>query len=599
MNKAILIVICDFLVSAMLSMMTGMVPSHTGGTGVGLDENTTQVLLSQLEASRRELERLRRELREAAEKVGNDPKIDKQLRELAAKLADNRLQKEQLEELLKRTVRNTGKLSPEQLKKQLDEEKRLRYQAEFERDERKEQLAGRNADLKEFRQENRQLRQELSDSSRQLREMAQSYTKVQQDVVQAKSDAAQARAEAAGSRRELDSSRKELAERNSDLSEVREALKEMSRRVGQADKQANRLQNTLAYTTGKLSSAQRDLAIYRDKDNRLQKQLSVVILERDEALKNRQEMEKLVRRTVSDLSRTRSDLERAKIAAEKDHKEAVSARAKLQAAETMLADTRKQLQTNVLENYGSAALRLQVAITESRLIIDQQGGGIYYLPLVSCGKSSYIIGHFRTFAGNSETALTFRNITKLEYTAARPGESGKSLSLAGPLMTLPADSRVAALKADVSGVKPLKVIGRAALAKRGIHRLYLFKNRSYGRECAELSGRCSFDLFNGRGSLFIRNASHGTGSELKAEPGDFVLTGEGDFVGVVVSEYSSDIGRRHTAQVYVLEDDKVWENAPAIPIEKDAKNRYSLFAEKVRELNGKITGMELKAKRSR
>ena len=48
MNRAILIVICDFLVSAMLSMMTGMVPSHTGGTGVGLDENTTRVLLAQL-----------------------------------------------------------------------------------------------------------------------------------------------------------------------------------------------------------------------------------------------------------------------------------------------------------------------------------------------------------------------------------------------------------------------------------------------------------------------------------------------------------------------------------------------------------------------
>ena len=34
MNRAILIVICDFLVSTMLSMMTGMVPVHTGGTGV-------------------------------------------------------------------------------------------------------------------------------------------------------------------------------------------------------------------------------------------------------------------------------------------------------------------------------------------------------------------------------------------------------------------------------------------------------------------------------------------------------------------------------------------------------------------------------------
>ena len=53
MNRAILIVICDFLVSAMLTMMTGMVPGHTGGTGVGLDESTTKVLLNEL--NRREI----------------------------------------------------------------------------------------------------------------------------------------------------------------------------------------------------------------------------------------------------------------------------------------------------------------------------------------------------------------------------------------------------------------------------------------------------------------------------------------------------------------------------------------------------------------
>ena len=112
MNRAILVVICDFLVSAMLSMMTGMVPSHTGGTGVGLDENTTQVLLAQLDNGKKELERVRRELREAAEKLGSR-QYDAQLREIARQLAENRLKREQLEEFLKRTAANTGKLSAE------------------------------------------------------------------------------------------------------------------------------------------------------------------------------------------------------------------------------------------------------------------------------------------------------------------------------------------------------------------------------------------------------------------------------------------------------------------------------------------------------
>ena len=55
MNRAILIVICDFLVSAMLSMMTGMVPAHTGGTGVGLDHQTTALLIAELRQRRQEL----------------------------------------------------------------------------------------------------------------------------------------------------------------------------------------------------------------------------------------------------------------------------------------------------------------------------------------------------------------------------------------------------------------------------------------------------------------------------------------------------------------------------------------------------------------
>ena len=76
MNKSLLIVICDFLVSAMLTMMTGMVPAHSGGTGVGLDENTTKLLLAELDAHRVELEKLRSNLRQAMEKSIADPKMD-------------------------------------------------------------------------------------------------------------------------------------------------------------------------------------------------------------------------------------------------------------------------------------------------------------------------------------------------------------------------------------------------------------------------------------------------------------------------------------------------------------------------------------------
>lgn len=585
MNRAILIVICDFLVSAMLSMMTGMVPSHTGGTGVGLDENTTRVLLAQLDAGKRELERVRRELREAAEKVGNHEKYDARLREIAAKLAQNRLKREQLEEFLRRTPENTGKLSPETLKKNLDAEKLKRYQMEIELRERKDSLKRAREDIKEYRSESSALRKELAKSGESLRQMASTYGDAQRKIASAEAETA--------------AKRSELARKESDLAAVRDALREMSQRAGQSDSRAQKLQNTLAFTTGKLNTTERDLAGYRDRYNRMQRELAAVKLQRNEAVRNQAEMENLVRKTVADLTRARTDLEQTKIAAEKDHKNAIEARAKLTAAETMLADTRRQLQSNVLESYSNAAVRLKINMLEERFIIDQRGGGLYYLPLLKFGKRTMLAGYFRILAGNAEVPMMFRNVKQLDYLAMKPGTEGKESRIPGPLMVLPQEPAVAAVEAKLPQVKPLEVITRSQLAKRGIHRLYLFKNRSFGRECAELGGRCSYDLFNKSGNLLIRNASRGTGSELKAEPGDFVLTGEGKFAGIVTRIQISDLGRRNLACVYVFPDEKVWDNPEKIRLYNESGRGFAEFAQKAGAVNARLAELDLKAKRGR
>ena len=604
MNRAILIVICDFMVSAMLSMMTGMVPSHTGGTGVGLDENTTQVLLAQLDASKKELERVRRELREAADKVGSQ-KYDAQLREIAKQLAQNRLKREQLEELLRRKPTNTGKLSPETLKKNLDDEKLKRYQTEIELRERLESLRRAQADIKDYRAESASLRKELTESGKALRDMTKSYGEAQRQIARAEADAANERKIAAGkdaeiARKEAEISRKDadLSRKEADLAAVRDALKEMSARVGQSETQTRKLQNSLAYTTGKLSTTERDLAGYRDRINRMHRELSSITLQRNEALRNRDEMEKLVRKTVADLTRTQTDLEQTRIAAEKDHKKAITAEAKLTAAKTMLEDTRRQLQSNVLESYSDAAVRLRILLLEERFIMNQRGGGLYYLPLVKFNNRTFLTGHFRTFAGNAEVPLMFRDITTLAYRGVKPGSNNKEINIPGPLLSLPAEPHVAAIEVKLPGIKPLEVLTRSQLAKRGTARLYLFKNRSFGRESAELGGRCSYDLFNKSGNLIIRNALRGTGSELRAEPGDIVLSGEGKFVGIVTDLRSEDLGRRQTARVYVFPDEKVWENPEKIRIYKES-GKYVEFAERARKINSRITDLDHKSRRRR
>ena len=141
MNRAILIVICDFLVSAMLSMMTGMVPAHTGGTGVGLDHQTTALLIAELRQRRQELTSAREQLRQARQKQGFDEERERQLRELTAQLADTLAKTEKLENQMKLKPESAGALTPEQLQARLDKEVQRRYQLRLEYDEARERVA--------------------------------------------------------------------------------------------------------------------------------------------------------------------------------------------------------------------------------------------------------------------------------------------------------------------------------------------------------------------------------------------------------------------------------------------------------------------------
>ena len=100
-------------------MMTGMVPAHTGGTGVGLDETTTKQLLLDLDNSRTELEKLRAKLREAVESFGLTPEREAELRRISALLAANKLQRDLL-------TGQTGKVTPDKLQLELAAEKEAR-----------------------------------------------------------------------------------------------------------------------------------------------------------------------------------------------------------------------------------------------------------------------------------------------------------------------------------------------------------------------------------------------------------------------------------------------------------------------------------------
>ena len=603
MNRAILIVICDFLVSAMLSMMTGMVPAHTGGTGVGLDHQTTALLIAELRQRRQELTSAREQLRQARQKQGFDEERERQLRELTAQLADTLAKTEKLENQMKLKPESAGALTPEQLQARVDKEVQRRYQLRREYAEARERvaelqhsLASTSGDLNKLNENYAAARQRLSDTRDRLDEAKETLKERE-----AKLDAAS---------REIMKAREELAAREAalsgtrgQLSETKAALKEALTRTGEISQAKQQLEGDLSYTRGRLTAAERELAEARSQAERIRKLAAEREMERNEAKRQLAEMSAMLKNAVTELSQTKNELGKTREVAANTGKELIVTQGKvertnleLEQAQRQLSEAEKKLSTDVLARYSSAAIRLDIDVTEKRLFLNQHGGGRFFLPLIKLDGRSVMVNTFPVFAGNAYEPLNFTEIIRADYKVDSPDapDSSAGIRLAGPILTLPDEPRVAAMEFNLAGRAPLEVMTIEKLKKRGLEELFLFKTSSFGKQSAGLAGRCSLDFTSGDRYLYIRNTGRGTGSELRAEPGDLVLTKEGDFVGVVVSIEKFDFGRREEAKCYVFSDAFSWKDAPAVPIGKQpGENGFERFGSEIQrhyDVIGKFTG---------
>ena len=584
-NRAILIVICDFLVSAMLSMMTGMVPAHVGGSGVGLDSRTTALLLSELQNRRQQLEATRAKLREAQQKEGFSEAREQMLEKLAGELADTLLKSEQLEERLRLTRANTGSLTPEQLQRRLDREIRNRHLNRIRLEEAQNELAAlrknytfASGNLAKLSEDYAAARQKISDTGERLDETRQSLRETQRNLEEQRR-----RLENTGA--DLAKTRATLAARETALAGMRQSLSETLTRMGEVSRAAQKTESDLAYTRGRLSATERDLADSRSQLERTRRLAAAREVERNEARTRLEQMSRALKNAVTELSQTRASLDATKQQAETTGRELIETRGeaettavKLKSTEQRLAAAEQKLRSDVLDRYHEAAVRLDLKLTEERLLLNQHGGGTYYLPLVKIGGKSVLVASFHPLAGDLDTPLKFDRILELVY-QTRPGDAAETaapgVNAAGPLLTVPGEPRVAALEVVPEKRVPLETMTIGKLRQRGLHNLYLFKTSSFGKESAALGGRCSIDLAAKEPYLYIRNTGRGTGgSELRAEPGDFVLSREGDFIGVVVSIENFDFGRRQEAKCFVFPDEFSWAKAGSIPIVRRPGEEY-------------------------
>jgi len=312
-------------------------------------------------------------------------------------------------------------------------------------------------------------------------------------------------------------------------------------------------------------------------------------LERNEAQRKRDEMAGVVKRVVADLSAARSELEKTRTELNQSTTKAAvkeaTLSAKLTSAEERLRS--KDLRNDALSCYSAAALRLAIRYAEKRVFETQLGGGTYFLPLVNFGGRILMPGSLKILSGAGEKEMNYRRIVELKYTVTRPdAKAAAERNLPGPLLIYPGDPQIAALPAaGFADRKPLQLITYEELRERGVKNLYLFKGRSFGRDSAELTGRCSMDLASAHPSLYITNAGHGSGAVLRAEPGDFILTHEGQFVGIVVENRSRDFGRVHQARAVLFPKGTVWAKAQQLPLRQPKDSPYfEEFGQRLQEL---------------
>lgn len=590
MNRSVLIVMCDFLVSAMLSMLIGMSPhGQSGPTGKGalLDRGSTAIILDELRLRGVELEKMRDKLREAQEREGFSETREAQLKKLLEQLADTMTKSELLEAKLKLHPENAGALTPAELQKKLEEEIRKRTVAGIRT---KETLA-----------ELERMRGSLQSVSGNLAVLNTDFAVSRQQLADTRKTLEEREGKLERTGVELSRTREELAVRQNELTRVRTTLDAELTRLDQTRAQAQTLESSLSFTRGKLSAAERELAEARSLAELNRKLATQREMEASDIRRQLEDARRAMQQAVGDYSRVKTELEKSRtmIATTAEGKalaernlalkqgEADTARAKLDAARKALVDAEEKLRSDVLERYEAATVRLTFELNEKRLLLDQKGGGVFYLPLVRIAGKTVMPAYHKLLLGDATTPLNFDRIDRLDYRVnasnAPPGEPGTPLR--GPLLVLPGEPGIAAIEFTVRGREPLEALNIETLKQRGLGDLFLFKPGSFGKESAPISDRCSLDLGTGVPQLYIRNTGRGSAPELRAEPGDFVMTKQGDFVGIVTGIENFDLGRRQEAKCHVLPADFKWDGVGTIRLNKAANAEYyEDFADGVRKI---------------
>ncbi|MDD3153398.1 MAG: hypothetical protein PHS41_00915 [Victivallaceae bacterium] len=398
-------------------------------------------------------------------------------------------------------------------------------------------------------------------------------------------------------RRELAESRGKLSVMNERLSEYRvslstqereliTALEKLERSIGelkqsnlQSDEYRKKLgeyEVNISYTSGKLSTIERELAETKGRLSVTARNLGSREVELGESRRQVDHLRGMLSSTVADLGAER--------------RTGIEKQQKLYELQKLLAEAANRpsdsVRRDVFSSYAQAVGKFSVVMREDRLFSDFVGGGDYYLPVLELNKRRILIFDFGKLTGNPPGRTNFNRVSELGYSFAKAGAAGKGKSVQGPMGYWKKSPAIGVfeLGEHANGFTALKILTAEELKKRGTEDLYLFKAGSAGRDSVNLAGRCSLDLASEYQSLCLRNAGRSVVSELRAEPGDFVLTGDGKFAALVTHIESFDQGRRQEARCFVFPKDFRFEDVKNVDISsKNSDGLYQVFAKDASE----------------
>jgi len=604
-NRSILIVTCDFLVLAAMSLSIGMTEVGDPSGAAKISSPASRLVemideeLARHEAVKEQKDELEKRLEEFRELALKDEKQllskDEEIAQAQAKLA----------ETLAALTQSRDELASEKTKSE-------------------QELAKSAAELAKTKDE---LSSEKTKSEQDLAKSAAELARIKKELDEREAALKRSAAVIEQKESELKISAKELVERDKVIRESEDLLERSERSLARvmqekaaATEKLQESEKSLSRTSGQLEMTKLELEALREQarldraraDEAVAKfhAAEVELVETKSQLTSAQTqlsgMVRVLADVNSDLVKTKSDLDKSeqslavsketiaqteKLMGEKDKQiaqtEKLMGEKDRQIADKQrdLAETRKEaeelkkmLNNDVLTSYNASALELSFHLVNDRIfnniVIDKS----FFLPAVTLNGKTWLVSAFRdTTALNLYSGYT--KVTELEYKARRPQSKDKWSAVTGPAICLAEDARVCIFPVDAGKAEPIRAITFDALRERGVDNLTLFKSATFSKDSADITGRCSVSMKQGDNYLYIRNSNRSS-SELRADVGDIVLSKEGFFVGVVVKVSSTDLGQTSTAQCFVFTGEPDLKKAHQLRLTKErSQTLYYDFVE--------------------